>query len=261
MGGFFNMDSKFFTFMTRVADLMLLNIVWILCCIPIVTIGAATTAMHYVTLKMVKNEEAYIVKSFFRSFKENFKQSTIIWLIMLALGIIFGADLAIMKYMTTGIISILKYFIFALLLIYLFVLIYVFPLQSKFVNTIKNTMKNALLMSIRHLPWTVLILIITFGPTLLMQFIPTLFTYGILVFFLVGFSLTAFINSFIFSKIFDQYVPEETDEEVVQKDEHFDRDGVFENIRYQGDIESSNEEGSSEEHSNEEHFNEEDSNE
>ena len=69
------MDNKFFTFMGRVADLCILNIICLICCIPIVTAGASITAMYYVTLKMVRNEEAYIVRSFFKSFKENIKQA------------------------------------------------------------------------------------------------------------------------------------------------------------------------------------------
>ena len=70
MGRFFSMDNKFFTFMNKVADLCILNIICLVCCIPIVTAGASITAMYYVTLKMVRNEEAYIVRSFFKSFKD-----------------------------------------------------------------------------------------------------------------------------------------------------------------------------------------------
>ena len=73
MGRFFNMDNKFFTVMGRIADLCILNIICLVCCIPIVTAGASITAMYYVTLKMVRNEEAYIVRSFFKSFKDVFK--------------------------------------------------------------------------------------------------------------------------------------------------------------------------------------------
>ena len=83
MNRIFNMDNKFFVFMGRVADLIILNLVCLVCCIPIITIGASLTALYYVTLKMVRNEESYIIKSFFKSFRENFKQSTIINVIML----------------------------------------------------------------------------------------------------------------------------------------------------------------------------------
>ena len=99
MGRFFSMDNKFFTFMNKVADLCILNIICLVCCIPIVTAGASITAMYYVTLKMVRNEEAYIVWSFFKSFKDNFKQATIINLIMIAVGAVLYLDLNVAKNM------------------------------------------------------------------------------------------------------------------------------------------------------------------
>ena len=83
MDRFFNMDNKFFTFMSRVADLIILNLLCIVCCIPVVTIGPSIAAMFYVTLKMVRNEESYIVRGFFKSFKQNLKQGIVINLIML----------------------------------------------------------------------------------------------------------------------------------------------------------------------------------
>ena len=99
MGRFFSMDNKFFTFMNKVADLCILNIICLVCCIPIVTAGASITAMYYVTLKMVRNEEAYIVRSFFKSFKDNFKQATIINLIMIAVGEVLYLDMNVAKNM------------------------------------------------------------------------------------------------------------------------------------------------------------------
>jgi uncharacterized membrane protein YesL len=209
MGKLFNTDGKFFAIFTRIADLMILNILWIICCIPIFTAGAATTAMYYVTLKMVRNEESYIAKSFFRSFKDNFRQSTMIWLIMLFIGIIFSADFWILNNMPLSFGSILRYLILAFLLMYIFTLTYLFPLQAKFDNHIKVTMRNALLMSIRHLPKTLLILVITIGPSILMSLQARVMSYGILVFIMVGFALTAFLHSLILVKIFDLYIRKE----------------------------------------------------
>ena len=85
--------------MGKVADLFILNILCLICCIPIVTAGASITAMFYVTMKMVKNEESYIIKSFFKSFKQNFKQATVINLIMLVLAVILYVDMRIVKQM------------------------------------------------------------------------------------------------------------------------------------------------------------------
>ena len=89
MGKIFDMDSPVMRFLSRMADLMIMNLVVTICCIPIVTIGASITAMHYVMLKLVRGEDGYIVKDFFKSFKQNFKQSTIIWLIMCVFIFVF----------------------------------------------------------------------------------------------------------------------------------------------------------------------------
>ena len=76
---------------------MLLNILMLICCIPIFTIGASVTAMYYVAFKMVKNEEGYITKSFFKAFRENFRQATPVWLVMLALLVFFWVDLSVIR--------------------------------------------------------------------------------------------------------------------------------------------------------------------
>ena len=97
MNRFFNMDNKFFVFMGRVADLILLNILCILCCIPIITAGASITSLYYVTLKMARDEESYIIRSFFHAFKQNFKQATIINIIMLLTAGVLFVDLRIAR--------------------------------------------------------------------------------------------------------------------------------------------------------------------
>ena len=98
MGKIFNMDSPIMRFLNLVADLMIMNFVVTLCCLPIITIGASVTAMHYVMLKMVRGEDGYLVKDFFKSFKLNFKQATIIWLIMLLLIAVFVGDFFIVNF-------------------------------------------------------------------------------------------------------------------------------------------------------------------
>jgi len=208
MSGFFSIDNPVWAFIGKLADVILLNILWFICCIPIVTIGPSTTALYYVTLKLASDEEGYICRSFFRAFKTNFKQGTIIWLIMLAIGIIFYVDYSFyLKQvdLPTTVQNILYMVFFGMILIYFMVLTYVFPILSRFDNTIKNTLKNTLLISIRHLPWTILILVITFGLIFLsLTYVPVLL--------LLGFGLVAFINSYIFVHIFKNYMPSEPEE-------------------------------------------------
>ena len=154
MGRIFDMDNKFFRFMSKVADLCILNIICVVCCIPVITAGASITAMYYVTLKMVRNEEAYILRSFFKSFKQNFKQATIINLIMLLIGVVLYVDLNVSKAMQGGAGQIFQIIFMAFVLIYFILFLYVYPVLARFYNTIKNTIKNALFMAIRHFPYT-----------------------------------------------------------------------------------------------------------
>ena len=214
MGRFFSMDNKFFTFMNKVADLCILNIICLVCCIPIVTAGASITAMYYVTLKMVRNEEAYIVRSFFKSFKDNFKQATIINLIMIAVGAVLYLDLNVAKNMPGSAGQIFHVFFMAFVIIYYVLFLYVYPILARFYNTIRNTIKNALCMAIRHLPYTVVMVLIGLCPLLLLfigsyQIQSTLFV----LFLVMGFGVIAYCNSFFLVKIFDHYMPKEENEE------------------------------------------------
>ena len=214
MGRFFSMDNKFFTFMNKVADLCILNIICLVCCIPIVTAGASITAMYYVTLKMVRNEEAYIVRSFFKSFKDNFKQATIINLIMIAVGAVLYLDLNVAKNMTGSAGQIFHVIFMSFVIIYYVLFLYVYPVLARFYNTIRNTIKNALFMAIRHLPYTVVMVLIGLCPLLLLfigsyQIQFTLFA----LFLVMGFGVIAYCNSFFLVKIFDHYMPKEENEE------------------------------------------------
>lgn len=215
LGGFFNPDSKFSVFMSRIFDLMVLNIVFIIMCIPFFTIGANITAVYYVTLKMAKNEESYIWKAYWKSFRENFVQATIIWLITLAIGLVLGADFRLMKFMSTNpnIVTVLRYIFMILLVFFLFYYIFVFPVLSKFYNTIKRTIINALMMSIRHLPQTLLMIAVSAAPVLVFLFVPTLTSYVMLFMILLGFSTIFYVNSLFLAKIFDKYIPKEDEEE------------------------------------------------
>ncbi|MBR6452686.1 MAG: YesL family protein [Lachnospiraceae bacterium] len=216
MGSFFSVEGPLFSGLDRMADLFWLNILFIVCCIPVVTIGASTTALYYVTLKMVKNEESHITKSFFRAFKDNFRQSTVIWLLALLIGGILFADYSIMSGAWIDISTmpgIFRKVMLVILLIaallYAIILRYVFPLLARFDNTIKNTMRNALLIGIRHLPFTGLLLLIVAAAVAIFYFIPTLRV----AYIIIMFSLVAFLSSFIFVKIFSYYMPEEPEKD------------------------------------------------
>ena len=196
-------DNVVMRALSRVCDFMLLNIMWIICSIPIITIGASTTAMYTVMLKLVKNEEGYIVKGFLGAFKENFKKSTIMWLILLVVGIIIGIDIRFSAVMESTMRTIFQSIFLVLGVVWLCMVIYVFPLTARYENTIKNAFKNAVLLSVAKLPYTVLMLIITAGPVIITFLNTRNLLIGIAVWLIIGVSLVAWLNSFLLRKVFE----------------------------------------------------------
>ena len=207
---FFNYDNPVWRFIGKFGDLIILNILWIVCSLPIFTIGASTTAVYYVTLKLARDDDGYTIRSFFKSFKQNFKQATIIWMILLAAGIILGIDVYVFTRLFTGGESfrtvMLTVFI-AMALIYAAIFTYIFPLQARFFNTVRRTFFNAFFMSLRHLFRTIGILAIN-GALIAAGFV-LMIPPVMMILMLFGFPLIAFINSYILSPVFQRYTPEE----------------------------------------------------
>lgn len=215
--GIFNYDNPVWRFIGKLGDLILLNILWIICSIPVFTIGASTTAVYYVTLKLVRDEEGSTIRSFFYSFKSNFRQATAIWLIMLAAGIVLSVDfwffftgqMALNSMFNTVLTAIAG----GMLLIYSFILTYVFPLQSRFYNPVKRTLFNAFFMSVRHLLQTVGILAadlcIVAASYFGLFYVPQVS----MLLLLFGMPLLAFVNSYFFSAVFRKYMPETEERE------------------------------------------------
>ena len=209
MDKIFNLDSPIMRALGRVADIVVLNILTFICCIPIITIGAALTAQHYVVLKMVRNEEGHIGRTFFKSFKENFRQATCIWLIFLAFIVIFGFDVYMFLYSGIEFPQFMVIMVGAFAIIAMMVGVYVFPVLSKFDNTVKNTIINSFKMAVISLPQTILMIIIYAVPVIMLlnslQLVP------IVAFF--GLSGTAYVCAMLYNGIFKKFEPAEEAEE------------------------------------------------
>lgn len=204
----FNYDNPVWRFIGKFWDVLVVNLLWIICSIPIVTIGASTTAMYYVTLRLVRDEDGYTIRSFFKSFKDNFKQATAIWLIFLAVGLILGFDLyfvlTMMAYSTLR--TVMTTVFLALLFIWFAMFTFVFPLQSRFYNPVKKTIFNAFFMSIRHIFYTIGIVVMDVVLVLLtLTMIPQLLMFGV--------ALIAFVNSFFLNAVFKKYMPKDDRED------------------------------------------------
>lgn len=207
MNGLFNLDSPIMRFLSKVCDLMILNVMCIICCLPIVTAGASITALYTITMKMVRGEESYIFKGFLKALKENFKQSTIIWLIMAVLGIFVFVDYQAASLLPENMSNIFRVLIGALIIFYLMILSYIFPYTARFENNIKNIFKNSLLIAILNLPWTILVIALPIALGFLTFLTTTTLVYGSMLWMLLGFAVVAYIESMIFRRVFAKYEP------------------------------------------------------
>lgn len=180
----------------KIVELMYVGILWFLCSVPIVTLGAATAAMYEVLLKAAKDHEGYLTKSFFEAFKGNLKQGIRIWLPIMLAGILFIVNLFYYGVLGNGDFM-LQTVVFAILLVIVTALFsYVFPVMAKFENTTMGHVRMAGMLALRNPGWTIALVIIQ----LLTLFVIWFFVYFPLL-FIMGFS--GYVQAVIFNHIFD----------------------------------------------------------
>ncbi|SEV82800.1 YesL family protein [[Clostridium] fimetarium] len=211
MGKFFSIEGRFFGGMTRVADFIILDILVMIFSIPIITIGPALSAGYYVALKEVKNQEGYVVKSFIKAFKQNFLQGFIIELITFGAAGLLYFDLSITyKWAHSAEQSLFANLLFFVLLGFLVIVfaivIYIFPMLAKFDNKTIKLIINSMVMAMKHLPQTIIMVIIN-GYLVYLTF-----TYPPFIIFSIGISL--YITAYIMTRIFNIYTkPKEKEDE------------------------------------------------
>ncbi|MBR5500267.1 MAG: YesL family protein [Clostridia bacterium] len=174
MSRFFSLDNPVILFLSRITDLILLSILWIICCIPIVTIIPSTSALYYITLKMVRNEDSRLAVSFFRAFADNLKKGTVLSIVLELIGILIYVDYLLSGMVDGGIGTVLRIFFLILCITYCAFFHYTAALQAKFENTIVQTMKNAVILLLRFFGKTLRILIINATPIALVLLFPEL---------------------------------------------------------------------------------------
>lgn len=226
MRNLFNLDSPLMQGLNKIADLMWLNVLTIICCLPIITAGASLTAMNYVVLKIVRDEETYITKSFFKSFKDNFIQGTIIWILFVLAGLILIGDFMIMRDSNFQFSNIIQIAIMVAAILVLLDAVFVFPVLAKFDNTVGKTIKNALMIGIMQFPKAILMIILYAIPVIIAVFIVS----WLPITFMFGFTGPAWCGAKMYNKFFkkleDQIVGETQPEEEIdpENDERIFRD-------------------------------------
>lgn len=198
---YFSYESPFGQLLLKICYACYLNLLWMVCSLPIVTIGASTTALYYATLKIVRGEDSNVGRMFFRAFKQNFRQSTVLWLIMLAAGLFLGADGYIVYHLragASGAAAVVWTLILAIIIVaaiaYTILLLFLFPLVASVSNTNAAMLKNAFLIGIRYLFCTISVFAVHFA---MFYVIVNIFT----PIFLFGEGVVALLCSYLMSGV------------------------------------------------------------
>ena len=207
----FDQDNPFWRGMGRIFDVFVLNVLWLLCCIPIVTIGPSTTALYYAMINLVRGEESYVSRDFFRSFRQSFKQSLLVGLLLTAVGVFLAADVYIAYKSGKGVYTFLMVFFFIIFLLWAFVTLYTFPLLAKFENSVKNTLILAFTLSIKNFSQTLMMLFAVVLALWLCHLLPGLM--------FIAFGMVCEFHSTLFAVILKPWLPRLTPEEETSEDD------------------------------------------
>lgn len=197
----FNLESPVFRFLETLADCVLLNLLFLVTCIPIVTTGAALSALFSVTMREAREEHGYILRPYLDAFKENLKSGIFLTILYIGTGAVFGFNLVFWM-QTNSLFGSIALTILALCtILYLISSFYVFALNARFENSIRQTIKNSLLLALTNLAQTAMIILIFIAACTIMYISPS-FRAFLLIF---GFSFLAYCISFPLVRVFKKY--------------------------------------------------------
>ena len=201
----FSPDNPVWRFFILIGRLWWLNILWLICSLPVFTIGASTTALIYSCMKLRK-DEGYPTENFFKSFKQNFRQGTALWLLYLLVGVMLGAGLIFWNRVNIPGAKLAWAVVIAIGVIYFFSIIYVFAIQSKFVNTVKDTIRYSVLMAFTNLKETLFMALIVIGVVLMNLFSVFLINFITLN---IGLAMVVYLIALHYEEVFKRYIPAE----------------------------------------------------
>ena len=204
--GIFSLDGRLARFLNRLGDLIVLNLLTLLCAVPIVTLGASFSALYQVTMKMVRGEEQGTASAFFRAFRDNLKQSTLIWLLGGGISAVLVFDIWLLNRTDYSFVRYYKPVLAVLLMLVAIFTVFIFVVQARFENTLGNTVKNGILFCLMHPIKSVLMALLISCPFALLF----LSYRALCVIVLVGVSGPAYLSSFYFRSLFEHYEGEQT---------------------------------------------------
>lgn len=202
---FFVIDSPVMRFLARIGDLIILNLIFVISCIPVITVGTALSALYSVAMRLVRGEEPSVIREYFKAYRMNFKEGTAVWLMMAAAGALLFVDFRLIGAFKGGMYVFLKLLLGAVMGVWLLIFQYVFAYIGRFKNGVFQSLKNALFLSAAHLPSTAFLLGIGIGLFIITLFTSRTFVIGTILWTFFGFSVLAYVQSFLLCRIFAKY--------------------------------------------------------
>ena len=197
----FHPESRFMDMLGKITDMMLLNVLFIITSLPVVTIGASSAALYSVTLKLSREEDVYPLREYLSSFRKNFRKATILWVILFIVGMLLAAETAFLLLVDSGIKYPLLIIQGGLLLFYLITLFTAFPLAAETEAGERETLKTAISLPFYSFPETAAVFAIHVIPVIVTGYafliVPNIF----MVWGFIGFSYTAYAASFMMNRI------------------------------------------------------------
>ncbi len=205
----FDPDSPIMIILARVADQVIMNVLWLLCCLPVVTAGASTTAMYPVARHLQEESTSSVTRDFFRSFKSDFRQATPVYLLLLIPTAAVVMNAWILSAQSSDVVPVYVraiWMVSALMLT--FVVSFVYPVMAYFDDTVWKTLRTAAVIAVAKLPSTVLISAINLLPIIMLFVSLPFFLRSSIFWLLIGGSLTAYLNMLILRPVFKKIIDE-----------------------------------------------------
>lgn len=170
----FDIENPVMRYILKIFDCMCLSILWLVCCLPILTAGAATTALYATVYRYLRKDEGHLLRTFLEAFRENWKRSTLVWLVMLAAGVLLGVDMLVFRAMALQGHLLGKLYWLILLLVCLWVtwIVYAFAYCARFHGGVKDVLRGSAVLMLLHPLWAMSVFLPTAAGILVMCMAP-----------------------------------------------------------------------------------------
>lgn len=198
---FLAIDSPVMRVLGRLGDIIILNMIFVVGCIPVITIGTSLSALYAVAMKMARGEEPSVWKEFWKAYKRNFKQATICWLIMAVVAMLLFVDFRIIRVFQGSMYSVMRVILAIILGMWILMFQYLFPYIARFENGIFATLRNALLLAAVNIPFTIVITGLSVGSLIVTLFTSRSFVVASILWVFFGFAVLSYAQSFLLCRI------------------------------------------------------------